>query len=178
MCSSHFVYSSCFQEISKSVVIFSPSKFSFPKLSLVIVNKNKTKKPTKHNSRSCPSDNAWSTHLCPEESHFKSHLCRGSFSPAEKPRSHPRAFPEVMREGEWDQSSGTASHSPGRVPSCTLSSEPTFHSHQKTKKKGKILPKHSLYLSPKRTKLTVFLRWHWILEVFQTLLLGWYTHGS
>ena len=87
-------------------------------------------------------------HLCPltcvqEESHFKGHLCRGSFSPAEKPRSRPRAFPEVMRGGGWEQS---ASHSPGRVPSCSLSSEPTFCRHQKAKKKKekvKDLPKHT-----------------------------------
>lgn len=54
-----------------------------------------------------------------------------------------------MRPEQWH-----ASHSPGRVPSCTLRSEPTFCSHQKTKKKKseRFAKTHSLYLLPKRTK--------------------------
>lgn len=137
---------------------FPQVNFFFPKLSLVIVNRKKPKKPTKHNSWSCPSDNAWwpslSTHLCPKESHFKRHLCRGSFSPAEKPCSHPRAFPEVMRGGEWDQSSGMpVTAQAGFLPAPLGQSQPSAATKRQKKKKSERFAKtHSLYLLPKRTK--------------------------
>ena len=159
---------------------FPQVNFFFPKLSLVIVNIKKKQKPTKHNSWSCPSDNAWwpslSTHLCPKESHFKRHLCRGSFSPAEKPCSHPRAFPEVMRGGEWDQSSGMpVTAQAGFLPAPLGQSQPSAATkRQKKKKKVKGLPKHIAFTyCLKGQKKTVFLKWHWILETFQSLLLGW-----